>query len=166
MSRLSDAFDQMVLVRRFTNEMLATIPESDWFHMPPQGVTHVAWQVGHLAMAEFKLMLERQRGSQRGDEQLITPAFLAAFARMSVVDPDPAKYPSLAEIRATFDRVHERVLVEVPTYLDSDLDAPLTVSHRICKTRIDFLRWCSAHEMSHAGQIGLLRRLFGHAPIW
>ena len=34
------------------------------------------------------------------------------------------------------------------------------------KTKIDTLRWCGDHELIHAGQIGLLRRLLGHKPVW
>ena len=34
------------------------------------------------------------------------------------------------------------------------------------KSKIECLHWCSAHEMIHAGQIALLRRLFGQSPIW
>ena len=28
------------------------------------------------------------------------------------------------------------------------------------------LLWCAHHEMVHAGQIGLLRRYLGFAPVW
>jgi hypothetical protein len=45
--------------------------------MPPAGVTHVAWQIWHLAMAEFRLALERVRGPQPGDRDLISEAFLS-----------------------------------------------------------------------------------------
>lgn len=62
--------------------------------------------------------------------------------------------------------VFDRVMAELPIFPDAKLDEPITVSHRLCKTKIECLRWCSAHEMIHAGQIGLLRRLFGQPPIW
>lgn len=80
--------------------------------------------------------------------------------------PDEASYPPLAEITATFDRVHERVLAEGPTYLEPDLDLPPLISHPKCQTRGECLEWAAAHEMLHAGQIGLLRRLLGHKPLW
>ena len=84
----------------------------------------------------------------------------------SVPEPDPAKFPPVAEIRATFDRVHERVLSELPAFPDAELDTLISPPHRICKTRFDCVRWCPYHEMTHAGQIGLLRRLFGQKPMW
>lgn len=167
MSRTSDALEQIVFARNYTIGLIDTIPAADWFRMPPAGVTHVAWQVGHLAMAEYRLCLERIRGPRPEDANLLPPIFHQCFGRGSMPpDPDPAKYPPAAEIRAVFDRVHERALAELPGIPDADLDAPITVSHRFCKTKIQCVRWCPMHEMSHAGQIGLLRRLFGADPIW
>jgi hypothetical protein len=166
MSRIRDALDRIVFARTYTRELLDTIPESDWFRMPAEGVTHVAWQVGHLTMAQYALCLSRVRGPRPDDEQLIPAAFIQAFGRGAVPNPDPAKHPPAAEIRATFDRVHERVLAELADFPDADLDTPLSTPHRLCKTKIETVRWCSAHEMVHAGQIALLRRLFGQRPIW
>jgi hypothetical protein len=166
MSRLRHAVDQIVFARNYTRGLLDTIPESDWFRMPAEGVTHVAWQVGHLAMAQYRLIIERLRGVRPEDEQLIPAAMLKAFGRGSVTDPDPAKYPPTAEIRSAFDRVHERVLAELADFPDADLDSPILTSHRFCKTKMDCVWWCSAHEMVHGGQIALLRRLFGQKPIW
>lgn len=166
MSRIRDAVDQIIFARKYTCDFLDTIVPADWFRMPAEGVTHVAWQVGHLAFAQHRLALERLRGVRPEDESLISPAFIKIFGRDSVGDPDPSRFPPPAEIRATFDRVHERLLAELPSILDSHLDLPPLTPHRLCKTRIDCLRWCAAHEMVHAGQIALLRRLFGQRPIW
>ena len=166
MSRIRDALDRIVFARAYTRGLLDTIPESDWFRMPAGGVTHVAWQVGHLAMAQYLLCLSRVRGPRPDDEQLIPAAFVNTFRRDSVPDPDPAKFPPVAEIRATFDRVHDRVLADLADFPDAELDAPLPIPHRLCQTKIEVVRWCSAHEMLHAGQIGLLRRLFGQPRIW
>jgi hypothetical protein len=165
-SRISDALAQIELARKYTRELLDTFAEDEWFKMPSEGVTHLAWQVGHLASAEYFLCLTRARGFKPEDLEFITPEFRKTFGRGSEAVPDPAAYPSVAAIRATFDRVHEQVLREVPTFDDADLDGPIDPPHRICKTKIECLRWCALHEMTHAGQIGLLRRLFGHAPVW
>jgi hypothetical protein len=165
-SRLRHALDQITFARGYTVGILDTIDPAEWFRMPAEGVTHVAWQVGHLAMAQYRLCLERLRGVRPDDDQLIPAAMLKAFGRQSVVDPDRTKYPPAAEIRAAFDRVHDRLMAELPGTPDADFDSPILVSHRFCKTKMDCVWWCSAHEMLHAGQIALLRRLFGQKPIW
>ena len=120
-------------------------------------------QAGHLAIAQYRLALERVRGRRPGDEALISDAFLTHFGRASVPDPNPSHNPSVAEIRGVFTRVHQQVLVEL---LDATLDDAVLKPHVLCKTKRESLLWCASHEMMHAGQIGLLRRLLGHAPLW
>ena len=158
--------DQIVFARNYTLRLLETIDYSLWFRMPTEGVTHIAWQVGHLAMAEYRLILERIRGRKPEDEQLISTEFLKKFGRDSVPDPNPKNYPPASEIRALADRVHERVLHELKAISADDLPQPPLTPHSLCKTKKDVLFWCSAHEMFHAGQIALLRRLLGHPPVW
>jgi uncharacterized damage-inducible protein DinB len=72
----------------------------------------------------------------------------------------------MAVIRAVFDRVHEQVLRDLPSHPEADLDTPLSPPHSIAKTKHEALLWCAQHEMVHAGQIGLLRRLLGKPPLW
>jgi uncharacterized damage-inducible protein DinB len=160
------AIEQIVFARNYTVKLLETVPESAWFRMPAEGVTHVAWQVGHLAMAEYRLTLERTRGRQPGDEQLISDAFLLQFGRESVPDAEPSHYPDPAEIREVFDRVHRQALHELPRLDDAELAEPPLKPHPLFTTRLGGLHWCSQHELLHAGQIALLRRLLGQSPLW
>ena len=157
MSRLQFALSNIVFARTYTLQFLDGLPDADWFRLPPGGVTHIAWQVGHLAIAQYFLVLDRVRGVKPEDELLIPTAFRNCFERGSYVGFDPAEYPLIEEIRATFDRVHEAVLTELPGVPDAELDTPVTRPHKIAKTKLDVLNWCSAHEMVHAGQIALLR---------
>lgn len=166
MSRLQLAVEQIVFARNYTIRLVNQTPTTEWFRLPPGGISHVAWQVGHLAMAQYRLALERIRGSQPQDAELISENFLRLFARESVPETDPAKYPNQADIRAVFDRVHEQVLGELRGLNESELDQPILKPHSLAKTKLESLLWCAHHEMLHAGQIGLLRRQLGYSPIW
>lgn len=166
MSRLRILIDQIAFARGYTEQILDTIAADAWFQQPPGGVTHIAWQVGHLAMAEYRLALERLRPRTAADETLISDEFLAKFARDSAPDPERTTYPPIEEIRAVFQRVHEQTLRELATFPEADLDAPVLKPHRFVKTKAWALIWTAHHEMIHAGQIGLLRRLLGEKPIW
>jgi hypothetical protein len=165
-NRLQLAIDQIVFARNYTLGLLDQTPPAEWFRQPPGSVSHVGWQVGHLAFAEYRLALWRLRGPQPQDETLFSQAFLRLFGANSVPDPDPAKYPAPAEIRAVLDRVHEQVLRELPGLDDADLDQPVPHPHPFARTKLLALLWCAQHEMLHAGQIGLLRRHLGFAPLW
>jgi hypothetical protein len=167
MSRLDLLVHQIGAARRYTEGLIDNLDPAEWFRMPGgEGVTHVAWQVGHLAFAQYRLALERTRGTRPGDGDLITEGFLKTFGRGSVPVADPSAYPAPGEIRSTFDRVHRRVLDEVAGLTEAMLDEPPAAPHKLCATKAEVLAWCAAHEMFHAGQIALLRRLLGHPPIW
>lgn len=166
MSRTQWALDQIVFSREYTVRLLDSTPVEDWFRQPAGGVTHIAWQVGHLAMAEYRLALERIRGANPEDAELIPSSFLKSFGKDSLPEAAPGRYPAPAEIRAVFDRVHEQVVRELRYLDEAELDKPVLKPHAIVKTKGWALLWCAHHEMLHAGQIGLLRRLLGHSPLW
>src|SRR2546421_1940153 len=109
---LEIAVKQIEFARGYTLSILAEIEERDWFTMPAGCPTHVAWQVGHLAMAEYGLCLFRQRGRQPIDLELMSSNFRKLFSRGSVPEADASKYPLPAEIRATFERGHTQLLTE------------------------------------------------------
>ena len=159
------AIKQIEFARSYTLSLLAEIAADEWFTMPPGCGTHVAWQVGHLAMAEYGLCLFRQRGRAEIDTSLMTSTFRKAFSRGSVPEPDPAKNPSPEEIRGVFDKVHAQVLLELPTFTPEQLAEPVDMPYAAYATKLGSLLFCSHHEMLHCGQLGLLRRLMGKQPV-
>jgi hypothetical protein len=162
----ADALDRIESARRYTTNLLNHVPPTDWFRMPREGVSHIAWQVGHLAMAEYRLALERVRGKRPDDEQILPALFLERFGKGSSPTGDPAAYPPIETIRAVFDAVHRRVQAEVASLDDAVLQEPSAAAHTLFTTKLGALLWCAEHEMVHAGQIGLLRRLLGSQPLW
>lgn len=164
-SRLEIILKQLEFARAYTLALLADIDEGDWFQMPAGATTHLAWQMGHIAMAEYGLALFRQRGRQPDDLQLMSSTFRKQFSRGSTPEPDPVQNPAIGEIREVFDRVHEQVLREVPTFTAASLDEPCELPYAGYPTKLGALLLCSHHELLHAGQIGLLRRLLGKPPI-
>ena len=109
-TRLELACKKIEFAREYTNSLLADIDPKDWFRQPTEGVTHVAWQVGHLAMAQYGLCLFRMRGRRVEDKQLMSGQFRKRYSKGSIPDPDPANNPTPSEIREVFDRVHQQVL--------------------------------------------------------
>jgi hypothetical protein len=162
---LTLALQQIEFAREYTLSILAAIDEADWFAMPSGCPTHVAWQVGHLAMAEYGLCLFRQRGRQPVDLELMTSSFRKLFSRGTVPEADASKYPDPAEIRATCDRIHEQVRTEAGGFTTEQLKEPVEMPYAVEATKLGSMLFCSHHEMLHAGQLGLLRRLLGKEPI-
>jgi hypothetical protein len=139
------------------------VKSDDWFRAPNGCVTHVAWQVGHLAVAEYRLSLRRVRGDLASDESLIPGSFIEAFGYGSNPCAEPARNPSVSELINMFDRIHEHVITYLSNCDDAMLEeAAIGAAHPQFSTKGGSLLWCAQHEMLHAGQIGLLRRIMGY----
>ena len=48
--------DRMKAARNWTLGLLEDIKDAAWFTMPAPNTTHVAWQVGHLAVSQVALV--------------------------------------------------------------------------------------------------------------
>lgn len=163
--RMSIVLGQLKFARDYTRSLIDDVDHADWFRQPAEGVTHLAWQIGHLAMAQYGLCLFRLRGRAEIDAGLMSSAFRKKFSKGTTPDPDPAKNPSPQEIRSVFDRVYEQTLLELPDVTDAQLDEPVDMPYAVSATKFGGLLFCSHHELLHAGQIGLLRRLLGRSPV-
>jgi DinB superfamily len=165
MSRLQQAIEQIVFARAYTIDLLDQTPTNEWFRQPSAGVTHIAWQVGHLAVAEYRLACWRLRDVLPQDAALIPENYPGLFGYDSTPNPDPTAYPVQSEIRAVFDRIHDNTLEELKALAEADLDQVVVHPHPLARNKFQALLWCARHEMLHAGQIGLLRRQLGYLPV-
>jgi hypothetical protein len=163
--RLQLALQQIRFARDYTSTLIADLQPEDWFRQPSEGVSHLAWQVGHLAMAQYGLCLFRMRGRQPGDSDLMSSAFRKQFSKGTTPDPDSGRNPSPTEILGVFHAVFQQSMTELELVPDEVLDEPIEMPYAAFPTKLGGLLFCSHHEMLHAGQIGLLRRLLGKAPI-
>ncbi|MFM8253241.1 MAG: DinB family protein [Planctomycetota bacterium] len=163
--RLKLALAQIVSARDYLQTLLGDFSAAEMFVVPPGCNSHLAWQIGHLAMAQYGLCLFRIRGRAELDLELMPSYFRKQFSRGSVPNPDPAANPSSELIREVFDRVYQQVLTELPTIEDSSLDDAVESPYAATATKLGSLLFSAHHEMLHAGQIGMLRRLLGKSPV-
>jgi hypothetical protein len=162
---LDIAVKQIEFARSYTRELLDGLPDETWFHQPSEGITHIAWQVGHLAMAEYGLCLFRIRGRRTEDAQLMSGRFRKQFSKGSAPNPEPAENPTPEEIRGVLENVHRQAMRELANLDPAVLDEPAEAPYAVSGTKLGALFFCADHEMLHAGQIGFLRRLLGFAPV-
>lgn len=156
---------QIESARNYTLTLIDGIEDADWFRIPEGAPTHLAWQLGHLTMAQYMLTLFRLRGKQPSDEEFITKKFLRRFLKGTTPDPAPENNLPVSEIRAAFDRVYAQLMEELPGFNDDDLTQTVQEPYFAENTTFGSLLFCSHHEMLHCGQIGLLRRLLGYEPV-
>ena len=165
MNRLALALQEIRLARRHTLLVLDHTDPARWFETP-SGVSNVAWQLGHLTVAAHTLALVRLRGERDADRRLFDLAFhYERYGKGTTPDPDPAGQPTPDQLRAAYDRVHARIQDEIAAFPEDRLDEPPERPHPFFDTKYGALAWCARHEMMHAGQIALIRRLWGLPPF-
>jgi hypothetical protein len=164
-ARMQAALARVEMARGFTKQFLAGLTPEEWFWSPPELATHVAWQVAHLSVAQYRLCLERIRGRTAADDAFMPATYLERFQLGSQPAAGAANNPPLGEIQRVFEAVHERSLAELAARTDEEMDVPLEQPRPMFKTRLAAVEWAAQHEFVHAGQIALLRRLMGKAPL-
>ena len=164
--RLKIAIRHIEFARRYSRSLLEGLSDEDWFWSPEKFTTHIAWQVGHLAMSQYGLTLYQQRGRDREvDKELMSSKVRKLFMRGTNPTPDRSDYPEPAELLAVLDRVHSQMQKEIVNFDGDHLDEPLGPPTAAFSTRYGALLFCGDHEMIHSGQIGMLRRLMGKEPL-
>jgi hypothetical protein len=159
------ARQQIQAAREYTLTLLEDVDDEFWTIQVPGYPSHIAWQVGHLAMAEYALTVLRIRGKEPEDQEVISNTFFKTFKKGSAPVASEVQQPDVAEIRRVFTNVHAMAMDAIPTYGEELLAESLPAPYMVHPNKLGSLLMCSAHEMLHAGQIGLLRRALGKAPI-
>ncbi|MCM2375117.1 DinB family protein [Aporhodopirellula aestuarii] len=162
---LQAAIGQIRFARAYTLELLAATPQERWFEIPEGCVTNIAWQVGHLAVSQYGLLMFRIRGRRPEDLDLIPGRFRKSFGRGSVPPKSSEGQPSPEELLAKLNEVYQTGMGEIaemdPAVLLDEVEMPYAVYP--CK--LGAILFCPMHETLHAGQIGVTRRHLGLEPV-
>ncbi len=156
---------QVEFARRYTLDLLENTPEELWPISPTGASSHIAWQVGHLAVSQYGLMLFRQRGRAEGDLELMPGWLRKRFGRGSVPPTDPIEIPTKASLLECLSKIHAASLAALPGFSAEQLLQPTEMPYAAHPNKLGALLFCPLHESIHIGQIGILRRLHGLAPV-
>lgn len=162
---LESAIGQIKFARNYCLELLDHTPTELWFDMPAGLSTHIAWQVGHLTVSQYGLLMFRIRGRSPDDLELIPSRFRKAYSRSSKPSSDTSRQPSALELRERMGLVYERALKELEKVTAETLLEPVDMPYAAYPNKLGAILFCPIHEHTHIGQIGLLRRAFGLEPV-
>ena len=156
--------NRLEVARHWTASLLKDIEPSAWFDPPGPGLGHAAWQAGHLAASQIMLLHVRCLGKKFPD---CAPAeYQKLFARGSTPVADAKAYPPLSTIRDFFDRTQKECLEMIRAMPVAELDKPAGAEpHPMFSDKAGAISTLTMHECFHAGQIALIRRLRGKAPL-
>ncbi|MEM8735715.1 MAG: DinB family protein [Planctomycetota bacterium] len=156
---------QMKWTREYSRQLIDSVPENRWYEIPPGLPTHLAWQVGHLAVSQYGLMLFRQRGRGPGDLELMPGWLRKQFGRGTTPAERTEKSPSPGDLLERLDKINEQAILEVSQLPADVLKEATEMPYTAYPIKLGALLFCPIHESIHAGQIGLLRRALGESPL-
>lgn len=162
---LQSAIGQIEFARAYTHELLAATPRELWYDVPNGFPTHVAWQVGHLAVSQYGLLMFRIRGRRPDDLELIPGRFRKTYGRGGMPPQDADGQPSPDELIEKITRVHRLAMDEIAMIDPYVLLEPVDMPYAVYPCKLGAVLFCPMHEQLHAGQIGLLRRGLGLESI-
>lgn len=158
---LQGAIGQIKFARDYTLELLEATPQDRWFEIPSGLPTNIAWQVGHLTVSQYGLLMFRIRGRQPEDLDLIRGKFRKAYSRESVPSADSSVQPSPDELLVLMSKVYDLSLGVLDSVDPAVLLEPVDMPYAAYPIKLGAILFCPLHEHIHAGQIGLVRRGLG-----
>ena len=96
---LNGTIEQIRFAREYALSLLDETPQDRWFEMPAGLPTNIAWQVGHLAVSQYGLLMFRVRGRKPEDLDLIPGPFRKKYSRQTTPNADPSGQPTADELR-------------------------------------------------------------------
>lgn len=165
MAMLRGAIGQIKFARRYSLELLDATPKERWFEIPTGLPTNIAWQVGHITVSQYGLLLFRIRGRLPEDLSLIPGKFRKAYSRESTPSADPAAQPSADELLARMTEVYDLAMSQLASVTADVLLEPVDMPYAAYPIKLGAILFCPLHEHIHAGQIGIVRRTLGLQPV-
>lgn len=155
------ALGQVEFTRRYTLELLEQVDPADWWVTPPGMTSCIAWQVGHLAVSQYGLMLFRQRGRAAGDLELMPGWLRKRFGRGSLPPSEPDPAIDARRLLDILNAIDQAARQSVAAQAVESLMEPAEMPYAVLPTKLGAILFCPLHESLHAGQIGLIRRGLG-----
>ncbi|TWU40787.1 DinB family protein [Novipirellula artificiosorum] len=162
---LRSAIGQIRFARDYTLELLENTPREFWYTIPAGLPTHVAWQVGHLTVSQYGLLMFRMRGRDPDDLDLIPGKFRKAYGRESTPNPNPSAQSTPDELLERLAKVHQQSLQVLAGLDPAVLLQPVDMPYAAFPFKLGAILFCPIHEGIHAGQLGVLRRAHGLPPV-
>jgi hypothetical protein len=155
-------------LERSTHTVLALVEDmkdAPFTFPTAKGGNHPLWILGHLAVAEGKVVQEIMLG---GVNPLARWMGLFGFGSQPVADP--ACYPAFEEVLQAFKEVRASTLKALASLTDEDLEKASKACPPELKPFVGTVGQCFQqiilHPMFHAGQASDARRMAGRKPLF
>lgn len=157
--KVHDAIKTSLETSRFMTKMyLSDLDDQELLQRPVDSANHIAWQLGHLILAERALL----EGVKQGYSAELPEGFAEKHAKDKAQASEPADFYTKAQYLELMERQREGTLSLLNSLSESELDAPAPERiRRVAPTVGALFLFFAMHETAHAGQFVILRRKLG-----
>jgi uncharacterized damage-inducible protein DinB len=157
--------DQILTAHDWTQTQLQkvfdAIPREQYLHQPFPGANHALWTMGHLATVD-QFFLKSVAGRDSG----LFERYSTIFFAKSTPSPNADTYPPIDTVREYFDSSRKAFRAWIESLDDQRLAAPLPAEQqRFAPNVAGMLLRLLWHEGMHYGQLTVLRKSLGLAPV-
>jgi hypothetical protein len=151
-----------------TQKMLAwylgDLSDADLVVRPTAGANHIAWQLGHLIVAERNLMSSELPDAAYPE---LPAGFAEKHGKETASQEPPSGFATKAQYLDLFNRTRQATLNVLARLSDKDLDRPSKgrMAEFAPTLGTVFLLQCD-HTMMHAGQFTVTRRKLGKPVLF
>lgn len=153
--------DTTNMAHAVTKDLLKDLSDADLLLRPVPAMNHIAWQLGHLIVAENSFM------TMLGHAMPELPAgFKEAHAKEMATSNDATKFAKKDVYLALMGKQHEATLKHLAATADADLDKPGPEPVRSYAPTVGSLfALIGSHEWMHQGQFVAVRRALGKPVV-
>ena len=142
---------------------LTDLSDADLVIRPVPGANHIAWQLGHLIVAECELIGKGVPGTTYPE---LPAGFAQQHSKEMSKNDGPTGFRTKQEYLSLFKQMREATLTNLNKMSDADLDKPAQGQMaKFAPTAGALFVLQSNHTIMHAGQFTVLRRKLGKPVV-
>jgi len=142
---------------------LADLSDAEMLVRPVAGANHATWQVGHLVVAESRLVNAAVPGAVPPPPS----GYTDKFNKETASKDDPEFFPKKSELLENLGKAREATIAWAKTLTPADLDKTIPPpTDRFAPTVGQLLHALPLHVGMHLGQFQVLRRKLGRPVLF
>ena len=154
--------------QHFVNWYLSDLSDADLLVRPTPGANHIAWQLGHLVVAESMFVTKMPgldlSGARYPD---LPPGFAEQHAKDKAAQDPPTGFATKAQYLGLFNQARQATLAALDKVSDADLDRPTEGRMATFAPNLGALfLLTSNHSLMHTGQFSVVRRKLGKPVLF
>lgn len=155
--------NEILFVKKQTDDLIEQIEESKWNTTPEIILTNINWQIGHITIANYLHGIASINSKNREFNERIN---LKDYIKFYGIKSKPSEFnnekPSNKEIKEIYEYVFNLIWKEIDNLEEIELKNNIEIPNPDGKTKLEALMMLFKHQSWHNGQIALLKRVLNN----